>query len=100
MLDGEAVGYCALGLSPQWPNLLRGAHLWAGGTRIAFRGRGVQRAMLAGRMRIARELGHNVAFTDSAPGIVTARNVRRLGFQQIATTCTLVRPGEGLVPSP
>lgn len=65
-----------------------------------YRGRGIQQALIAIRLRCARERGCAVACIHSRPGIATERNAARLGFALVYHKAALVRPGPGLVPSP
>lgn len=62
------------------------------------RRRGVQQAMIAWRLRRARELGARVATISTRPGVATERNAQRAGFAVAYTRSVLVRPGPGLVP--
>jgi GNAT superfamily N-acetyltransferase len=66
----------------------------------AFRRCGVQQALIIARLERARELGSRLAAIVSHPGMPTERNATRLGFRMAYTRTVLVRPGEGLVPSP
>jgi len=66
----------------------------------AFRGRGVQQALIAARLERARALGSELASITSHPGIPTERNAARLGFQMAYARIVLVKRGPGLVPSP
>jgi GNAT superfamily N-acetyltransferase len=60
------------------------ASLWGGGTIPAWRGRGVFRALVAQRARVARDRGYRYLQVDAAP---TSRPIlERLGFVQLATT--------------
>lgn len=66
----------------------------------SHRGRGIQQALMAIRLRRARERGCAIACIHSHPGIATERNAARLGFALVYHKIVLVRPGPGLVPSP
>ena len=68
--------------------------------RPAFRGRGIQQALIAVRLGRARERGCTIACIHSRPGIPTERNAARLGFALAYHKVVLVRPGPGLAPSP
>ncbi|GAB3443024.1 GNAT family N-acetyltransferase [Actinophytocola sediminis] len=60
------------------------ASLWGGGTLPAWRHRGVYRAMVSYRARLAAERGYRYLRTDALP---TSRPIlERLGFRQICTT--------------
>jgi len=63
----------------------------------AFRGRGLQGALIAARLRLAAERGARVATISSRPGVPTERNARRMGFQTAYTRVALARAGPGLV---
>ncbi|MHA3703718.1 GNAT family N-acetyltransferase [Jatrophihabitans sp. YIM 134969] len=70
------------------------ARLWAGVTLPGHRGRGAYRAVLAERLRVARERG---ATTGLVKGKVTtsAPILRRLGFQAFADERAYLRPVSG-----
>ncbi|MCY1054655.1 GNAT family N-acetyltransferase [Nannocystis sp. SCPEA4] len=68
--------------------------------RPSHRGRGVQQALIALRLRAAQGRGCKVVCIHSRPGIPTERNAARLGFALVYHKVVLVRPGPGLVPSP
>ena len=58
--------------------------LYGGGTRAAYRGRGLYRALVAARARDARSLGARYLIVDALP---TRRPIlQRLGFQHLADT--------------
>lgn len=60
------------------------ASLWGGGTVPAWRHRGVYRAMVSHRARLAAERGYRYLRTDALP---TSRPIlERLGFRQLCTT--------------
>jgi GNAT superfamily N-acetyltransferase len=66
-----------------------------------YRRRGVQQALIAERLRLARDGGARVATIGCRLGqnpVATERNARRMGFQVAYTKVALVRPGEGLRP--
>jgi MOSC domain-containing protein YiiM/GNAT superfamily N-acetyltransferase len=48
------------------------------------RGQGLQRALIAARARLARELGCDLLVAEAPPGSVSARNLEAMGFGQIA----------------
>ncbi|MGW4805549.1 GNAT family N-acetyltransferase [Kitasatospora sp. NPDC004272] len=66
------------------------AGLWGGGTHPAWRGRGIYRALVAHRARLAAELGYRYlqvdATNDSRPIL------DRLGFTTLTTTTPYLRP--------
>jgi GNAT superfamily N-acetyltransferase len=60
------------------------ASIWGGGTLPAWRGRGLYRATVALRARLARERGYRYLQVDALP---TSRPIlERLGFVQLTTT--------------
>jgi GNAT superfamily N-acetyltransferase len=61
------------------------AWLGAAATRPAFRGRGAQAALVAARLRRARELGATRAASETSLDGASLRNLRRAGFQQAYT---------------
>jgi GNAT superfamily N-acetyltransferase len=76
------------------------ATLYFGATIDRFRRRGVQTALLLARLRLAREHGVRIATVGSEPSRTTERNAMRCGLTPAYTRQALVRPGEGLTPSP
>ncbi len=74
--------------------------LFGTSVKAAHRGRGIQQALMAARLERGRELGSRLAVITSRPGIPTERNATRLGFGMAYSRAVLVKPGEGLVPSP
>jgi len=64
------------------------------------RRRGIQAALIAARVRHARERGAVFATIGSKPGIPTERNAARLGFRMAYTLAVVAMAGEGLAPSP
>ncbi len=68
------------------------AGLFGGFTLPAFRGRGLYRATVAERARIARERGHRWLYVDALP---TSRPIlERLGFERLTTTTPYVLPSD------
>ncbi|MFJ8668719.1 GNAT family N-acetyltransferase [Streptomyces sp. NPDC093600] len=64
------------------------AGLWGGGTVEAWRGRGLYRALVAFRTRLAAERGHRYVQVDAAD---TSRPIlQRLGFTALTTTTPYV----------
>lgn len=94
MLDGACVGVAAMELAGPLASLF-GACVTA-----SARGRGIQQALLAWRLREAAASGARVATIQSRPGIPTERNAMRMGFTVAYNNVVLVRPGEGLVGVP
>jgi GNAT superfamily N-acetyltransferase len=72
------------------------ATLWGLAIVPEYRRRGIQQALIAERLRIARDRGASIATIGSRPGHITERNVRRMGFQVAYTKVILTRPGPGL----
>jgi hypothetical protein len=80
MIDGRAV---SIGRLYTHPDSLFGG-LYGGGTRAAFRGRGLYRAVVAARARDAIRLGARVLLVDALP---TSRPIlERLGFLHLTDT--------------
>ena len=73
--------------------------LFGTSVKPAWRGRGIQQALIAARLARGRERGSPLAVIISGPGIPTERNAVRLGFQMAYSRAVLVKHGEGLVPS-
>jgi len=67
------------------------AHMAGAAVLPQFRGRGIQRALTAARLRIARERGCTLAKLDVRAGSVSHRNAARCGFQVAYTRPQLVR---------
>jgi GNAT superfamily N-acetyltransferase len=61
----------------------------AGQTLPAFRGRGLQTALLQARLSAAKIAGCNLALTHSRPGNTSQRNILRAGFQLVYTNIDL-----------
>ncbi|MFB7513419.1 GNAT family N-acetyltransferase [Streptomyces sp. NPDC056144] len=86
LADGEPVSAARLELVPGTDF----AGLWGGGTVEAWRGRGLYRALVAHRARIAAERGHRYVQVDAAE---TSRPIlQRLGFVTLSTTTPYVYP--------
>ena len=60
------------------------ASLWGGGTVAAWRGRGIYRALVAYRARIAAELGYRYLHVDASSQ--SRPILQRLGFATLSTT--------------
>jgi GNAT superfamily N-acetyltransferase len=73
--------------------------LFGTSVKPAWRGRGVQQALIAARLERGRERGSKLAVIISGPGIPTERNAARLGFEMAYSRVTLVKHGAGLMPS-
>ncbi|MDR3686407.1 MAG: hypothetical protein P4L93_05590 [Coriobacteriia bacterium] len=66
--------------------------LMSDATLTAHRGRGVQSALLAERLRLAAEAGCELAVTEARPGSISQRNMERLGFRVVYTRVELIAP--------
>ncbi|MBT2389991.1 GNAT family N-acetyltransferase [Streptomyces sp. ISL-1] len=64
------------------------ASLWGGGTLAAWRGRGIYRALIAHRARIAAARGHRFLQVDASSQ--SRPILRRLGFAPLSTTTPYV----------
>jgi GNAT superfamily N-acetyltransferase len=71
------------------------ACLFLGATVPAWRRRGLQRAMIHHRLRLARDAGARYAIVGSPVGGPTERNALRAGMSLVFTKLTLERPLEG-----
>ncbi len=78
-IDGHPVGAGSLHLHH------RLGWLRAGSVLPAFRGRGIQRALIAHRAEHARRLGADLVGGSAVEGGVSATNLGRLGFRRVAT---------------
>jgi GNAT superfamily N-acetyltransferase len=58
-------------------------------TRIAYRGRGVQSALLRHRLAAAYAEGCDLATTTTRPGSDSQRNIERAGFRLVYTKCSV-----------
>lgn len=84
-IDGQPVGEAALRLDQGL------AQLCGAGTLPAFRGRGMQKALLARRLSDAQAAGCDLAVVTTAPGSRSQENVMRRGFELLYTRAVLVR---------
>ncbi len=66
------------------------ASLWGGGTVPEWRGRGIYRAMVGFRARLAAARGYRYLRTDAMP--TSEPILRRLGFERLTTTVPFTRP--------
>ena len=87
-LDGEPAGtgmlYIAEGV----------ARFGGDATLPAMRGRGVQSAVLAARLRVAARAGCDLAVIGASPGSTSQRNQERAGFRVAYTRATFVRTAQ------
>jgi GNAT superfamily N-acetyltransferase len=83
--DGEPAGTGSL--------VIDGGVGWLSGdsTLPEYRGRGIQQAVQAHRLRLAYDAGCDLAVSEAAPGGVSQRNMERLGFHVAYTYVELVR---------
>ena len=85
---GRAVGAAALSIHDGL------AVLFADSTVTAFRGLGVQSALIRERLRAAFGEGCDLATASTLPGSKSQRNYERCGFQVVYTKPTLVRQAD------
>ncbi|MGQ9489469.1 MAG: GNAT family N-acetyltransferase [Anaerolineae bacterium] len=74
-LDGQPAGAATLALHNGV------ASLFGTSTRLGFRNRGVQTALLVARLTDAVAAGCDLALIHTEPGSPSQRNVERLGFR-------------------
>jgi GNAT superfamily N-acetyltransferase len=67
------------------------ASLWGGGTLPEWRKKGIFRAMVAHRARLAADRGYRYLQVDAMPD--SRPILRRLGFTELATTTPFTHPG-------
>lgn len=73
------------------------AGLWGGGTVPDWRGRGIYRAMVAHRARLAADLGYEYLQVDASE--LSRPILRRLGFAALTTTTPYRSPAVPEIPS-
>jgi len=61
-------------------------------TRLKFRRRGLQMALLNTRLNAARELGCDLAMVLTSPGSLAQQNIERAGFRLVYTKAVMVGP--------
>ena len=66
------------------------ASLWGGSTRVGWRGRGIYRALVARRARLAADRGFRYLQVDASPE--SRPILERLGLRVLTTTTPYVRP--------
>ena len=78
-LDGKPVAHASLSISA--------GTCWLRGMLVApeFRGRGLQRALIAARARAAAELGCDLVGAAAAPGWISAENIEKTGLRAVGT---------------
>lgn len=84
-IGGEAAGAGTLSLHDGL------AELFGASTRVPFRNRGVQAALLASRLAEAQRQGCDLAAVHTEPGSASQRNVERMGFRLAYTKVHLVK---------
>jgi len=70
------------------------ATMFADSTLAAFRGKGLQAALIQERLRAAVDAGCDLSSALTLPGSISQRNYERNGFRVAYTKATLVRPVE------
>ncbi|MFZ6647932.1 GNAT family N-acetyltransferase [Undibacterium sp. TJN25] len=90
IVDGNVAGSAGLGLIE--PEGTAVAHLYIASTLPAYRGRGIQQALLQARLLDAQREGFALASITARPSNVSARNALRAGFELAYTKSTFVRP--------
>jgi len=88
-IDGRVAG--SAGLSVMETPRGRVGELYIASTLPAFRGRGVQTALLQARLAAARDAGCALVFVGARPANTSARNVERAGFGLAFTKATFAR---------
>jgi GNAT superfamily N-acetyltransferase len=84
-VDGIAAGGGALQIHGST------AYFFAASTLPAFRGRGVQGALIAARLGCAGEAGCDLAYTITIAGSASQRNFERAGFAPAYSQALLVK---------
>ncbi|MBM3802767.1 MAG: GNAT family N-acetyltransferase [Acidimicrobiia bacterium] len=84
-IDGIPVGEAALRIDQGL------AQLCGAGTLPAYRGRGMQKALLARRLVDAKAVGCDLAVVTTAPGSRSQENVMRRGFKLLYTRAVLIK---------
>lgn len=91
-LDGQAVGGGALVVRD-------GLAMLAGAATLPeFRRRGVQTALSAARLKLARRQGCDLVVQGAQPGSASQRTAERLGLRPAYTKAILVRPAPASAP--
>jgi GNAT superfamily N-acetyltransferase len=85
-VDGQPAGGATAFVSPSRAAVLSGA-----GVLPRFRGLGVQRALIAARLRYAKEMGADVAGSSTLPNSLSQKNLERFGFRILYPRILLVR---------
>ncbi|MBL1084614.1 GNAT family N-acetyltransferase [Streptomyces actinomycinicus] len=87
LAGAEPVGAARMELVPGTPF----AGLWGGGTVAAWRGRGLYRALVADRARVAAAHGYRYLQVDASP--MSRPILERLGFHAVSTTTPYLYAG-------
>ena len=87
-VNGEIAGAGAVGIRDGL------AGFFATSVLPAFRGRGVQRSLIAARVEAARRAGCDLYSVAARPGSASQRNFQRSGFQPVYTKPVLIREWE------
>lgn len=85
-IDGEAVGGGATSIFHDT------ALLYSGSTRVQFRGRGIQTALILARLQLAASRGATMAVVKTKPGGHAERNIQRVGFVLAYSKMVFWRP--------
>lgn len=88
-VGGQWAGFGAVTVMPDQDGGV--ALLFSAATVPQYRGQGIQTALLAARLHVARERGATLAAVDVTPGSVSERNVRRAGFGLIGARLNFVQ---------
>ena len=94
-VDGKPAGGGILGISQDVGAELTGAGLFGTGVLPDYRTLGVQQALIAERLRLARERGVELVTIASNPGVATERNAARFGFTLSYVKAVMSRPLAG-----
>ena len=86
-VDGQAAGGGGMYAAPAQ----RAVELGGASTRVAYRRRGVQRALIEARVAEAHRLGCDLAVVLTEPGSHSQRNLQRAGFALAYTKVTLIK---------
>lgn len=88
--NGQIVGSAGLGLIDLTDTTV--AHLYIASTLPAYRGRGVQQALIQARLADAKRAGVKLASIAARPASSSSRNALRAGFELAYTKSTFASP--------
>ncbi|SFB36193.1 Ribosomal protein S18 acetylase RimI [Collimonas sp. OK607] len=88
-IDGKVAGTAGMSLIETASGLL--AHLYIASTLPAYRGRGIQLALLRARLTAARNGGCTLAGVTARPANTSGRNTERAGFSLAYTKSTFIK---------